>query len=92
MRSGWEDARVQQQPHRTSPGAQAVVFVPIAAMLLSLFLAPLGLVMGVLSTVVAVRGARAGGPDRAWYRAGVMVGGVAVVFALVGIFLGVKYG
>ena len=82
---------MQQQPHRTSPGAQAVVFVPIAAIVVALFLAPLGLVMGGVSTVLAVRGARAGGPDRAWYRAGVMVGGVAIAFALVGLYLAFQY-
>lgn len=81
-----------QQRHRTSPGAQAVVFVPIAAMVVSLVLAPLGLVMAAVSTVLAVRGARAGGPDRAWYRAGVMVGGAALVFAVVGIYLAAQYG
>lgn len=82
---------MQQQPHRTSPGAQAVVFVPIAAIVVALALAPLGLVMGGVSTALAVRGARAGGPDRAWYRAGVMVGGVSVVFALVGLYLAFQY-
>lgn len=64
-----------------------MVLVPIAAFVVSLALAPLSIVMAAVSTVQAVRHARTSTTDLAWWRAGVVLGPLVVIWSAVGFAL-----
>ncbi|PRY17052.1 hypothetical protein [Kineococcus rhizosphaerae] len=63
----------QQKAQPTNTGALGGIVASVAGLVVSVALAPLSIVMGLVVLVLAVRALRSGHPDRGWWTAALVL-------------------
>ncbi|WP_432513544.1 hypothetical protein [Kineococcus sp. SYSU DK001] len=80
----------QRKPQPTNTGALGGVVASVAGLVVSLALAPVGVVIGAVVLVLGLRALRGGHPDRGWWAAATALAALCLASGVFGTVVGLR--
>ncbi|WP_432542237.1 hypothetical protein [Kineococcus sp. SYSU DK002] len=80
----------QRKPQPTNTGALGGVIASVAGLVVSLALAPVGVVIGAVVLVLGLRALRGGHPDRGWWTAATALAALCLASGVFGTAVGLQ--